>query len=76
MEVDDLPPFTKWKYEFMGVIRKVIPVKPVCAVTYVKTVPVTELVMQLETILGIVDDRSDVYPFSFTSYYSEDIAGY
>jgi len=57
----------------MGVIRKVIPVKPVCAVTYVKTVPITELVMQLETILGTVDDRSEIYPFSFTSYYSDEM---
>ena len=57
----------------MSGIRKVIPVKPVCAITFIKTLDIKELEIQLETILGKVDDRSDIYPFSFTSYYSDEM---
>jgi hypothetical protein len=57
----------------MGGIRRVIPVKPVCAVTYGQTVSVSKLMTQMETILGPVEDKSEAYPFSFTSYYTDEM---
>jgi hypothetical protein len=57
----------------MGVIREVLPVKPICAVMVVKSVSLSQVVVQLENCMGAVEDQSDVYPFSFTSYYADEM---
>ena len=57
----------------MGMIRKVIPVKPVCAVTYGEANSVSKIIKQLEVILGPVEDRSQEVPFTFTSYYTDEM---
>jgi len=57
----------------VGTIREAIPVKPVCAVTFVEDVDFSEVVEELEKVLGPVEERTPIFDFSFTTYYREEM---
>ena len=57
----------------MGTVRKVNPVKPICAVTFSQDIILDEVIKKLEMMMGPVEDRTDVFDFSFTTYYSKEM---
>ena len=57
-------------------IRKSLPVKLICGVTYTAENDLHDLLSDLETVLGCIDDRSESFDFSFTSYYEEEMGKY
>ena len=57
----------------MAIIRDVLPVKPVCAVTFAPNTVLSEVIEKLEELLGPVEDRTEVFKFSFTGYYSNEM---
>lgn len=57
----------------MAEIREVKPVKPICAVTFSKQVELERVVSELEAILGKIEERSEIYSFNFTDYYTKEM---
>ncbi|MEW5806145.1 MAG: DUF4416 family protein [Acidobacteriota bacterium] len=54
----------------MGEIHYPPPVKPICAILFSESVSLDPVIERLESLLGRIDLKSDVYPFLFTDYYS------
>jgi hypothetical protein len=57
-------------------IRETLSVKPVCGVTFLKGVDLEEVVVRLKDVLGDVDDRTEIFDFSFTDYYREEMGSH
>jgi len=57
----------------VGEIHQIKFVKPVCSVTLTRSVLLDDVLVQLESVLGTVQDRSPVFDFSFTNYYQKEM---
>ena len=47
--------------------------KPVCGVTFSMGVDLEGVIVRLKEVLGDVEDRTEVFDFSFTDYYREEM---
>jgi len=54
-------------------IRKVEPVKLICAVCFSPEIKLRDIEQNLEKIFGKIENRSEVFDFSFTDYYAEEM---
>lgn len=52
---------------------EVKPVKLICGVLYSKTVDLNRLDSRLQSLMGLVDLKSEPFDFTFTDYYKEEI---
>jgi hypothetical protein len=57
----------------MGIIRDVRFVKPICGITFTADVSLNKVIEQVEPLLGIVEDQTPVFDFTFTDYYREEM---
>ena len=57
----------------MGTIRDVLKVKLICAVTFQPQMDLSQIIKALQFILDSVDDQSEVFDFSFSDYYQEEM---
>lgn len=57
----------------MGIIRDPRAVKPICGVTFTNGIDLSELIQQLEAVLGPVEERTSIFDFSYTNYYQEEM---
>ena len=57
----------------MGIIRDVRFVKPICGITLATDVSINKVIERMESIIGIVEDRTPVFDFTFTDYYQEEM---
>ncbi|HFE63787.1 MAG TPA: DUF4416 family protein, partial [Caldithrix sp.] len=57
----------------MGIIKPHLPVKFIAAITYSPQAPLEEIFHRLETLFSQIDLRSEVYPFDFSEYYTDEM---
>jgi hypothetical protein len=57
----------------MGDIRKVIPVKAVCGITFADQIDLETVLARIEAELLPVQDRTDPFDFVFTHYYEKEM---
>ena len=57
----------------MGELNRVQKVKPICAVTFNRDIPLLEVIPKLKNICGSVDLESDIHNFSHTNYYRKEM---
>jgi hypothetical protein len=57
----------------VGAIREVLKVKPVCGVMFQPQIDLSQMIGELQSVAGVVDERSDVFDFSFSDYYEEEM---
>lgn len=57
----------------MGIIKPHLPVKFIAAITYSPQAPLEEIFHRLETLFSEIDLRSEVYPFDFSEYYTDEM---
>lgn len=60
----------------MSGIRKPLAVKPICGLTYQETCDLERVLENVEADMGSIEDRSDAFPFSFTTYYEKEMGGH
>jgi len=54
-------------------IRRVGPVKLLCAVTFAQNIDLHSVEERLTGLYGLIDDRSDEFEFSYTDYYEREM---
>ena len=57
----------------MSVIREVLRVKPVCGVMFQPEIDLIQIIQELQSVTGTVDEQSDIFDFSFSDYYKEEM---
>ncbi|HPP66692.1 MAG TPA: DUF4416 family protein, partial [bacterium] len=57
----------------MGTIKKPMDVKPFCAILFIDEEGLKTSLHFLKNIFGHVDIKSEIFPFNFTDYYSEEM---
>jgi hypothetical protein len=56
-----------------GTKPEVKPVKLICAVLFSPAVDLDKTIADLESLFGVIDNRSPVYNFTFTDYYYDEM---
>ena len=57
----------------MSAIREVLKVKPICGVMFQPQIDLSRIIKELWSIADTVDEQSNIFDFSFSDYYKEEM---
>ncbi len=57
----------------MSAIREVLKVKPICGVMFQPQIDLIRIIQELQSVAGSVEEQSDVFDFSFSDYYEDEM---
>ncbi len=57
----------------MSAVREVLKVKPICGVMFQPQIDLSRIIGELQSVADVVDEQSDIFNFSFSDYYKEEM---